>query len=249
MLWLELTLTLLLFVSIFLTLVGRNKKIGHYKVFRVARAYLPLILVVFVVRAFLFQPFKVISGSLEPTVLIGDYLLVNQSAYGIRLPIIHKKVLDIGKPKQGDIALFHYPLEPGLVFVKRVIGIPGDHIEYRNKKLQVNGILASQLADGIGFDEEPGQLAHLMSQNIENLGGTRHRIFIDKHRLEKDIDITVPEGKYFVMGDNRDDSEDSRHWGFVDDDLLIGKAERILVSWDSQKHWFRAGRYWEKFSL
>lgn len=248
--WLELFLTTSVAICGTMTLISQRKvALKTNPIFKFARSYLPVFLTVLIVRAFIFQPFHVVSGSLEPTVLIGDFLAVNQSAYGVRLPLIHTKIWSTGSPKRGDIALFYYPVDPSLVFVKRVIGVPGDHVIYRNKKLTINGQEMPQTKDGIGFDEEPNMLSRLMSQRIENLAGIHHKIFVDEARFDKEVDVIVPEGKYFMMGDNRDDSEDSRYWGFVDDSLLIGKAYRIIASWDNRSHWFRLSRTGEKFSL
>ena len=250
MLWFEIILSSAVILCGLLSLIGlMNKSVANYKIIKIARSYLGVLLLVFVVRSFIFQPFKVVSGSLEPTVLIGDFIAVNQSEYGIRLPVIHKKIFNINSPKLGDIALFHYPLDPNIIFVKRVIGTPGDHIVYKDKQLTINGKLMTQTPDGIGFDEEVGQVSQLMSQRIENLNGIKHKIFVDENRIDKEVDVIVPKNQYFMMGDNRDDSGDSRYWGFVDDNLLIGKAYRVLASWDTKKFWFRMPRFGAKFTL
>ncbi len=250
MLWFELILSSAVVFSGLLSLLGfLNKSLADYKIIKIARSYLGVLLLVFVIRSFIFQPFKVVSGSLEPTVLIGDFIAVNQSAYGIRLPVIHKKIINIGQPKLGDIALFHYPLDPNIIFVKRVIGTPGDHIIYKNKQLTINGKLMNQTNDGIGFDEEVGEVSKLMNQRIENLNGIHHKIFVDETHQDKVIDLIVPKNKYFMMGDNRDDSSDSRYWGFVDDNLLIGKAYRVLGSWDSRQSRPRMARFGAKFTV
>tara|TARA_B110000879_G_C11096941_1_gene481441 strand:- start:564 stop:1316 length:753 start_codon:yes stop_codon:yes gene_type:complete len=248
--WFELILTCLFASSLLVTLVGVFfKSTRDHAVVKLARSYLPVFMLVFVVRSFIFQPFKVVSGSLEPTVLVGDFLGVNQSAYGLRLPLTHTKILKTGNPQLGEIALFYYPMDETKVFVKRVVGTPGDHIIYKDKQLTINGVLMTQVKDGIGFDEEPGELSRLMSQRIEDLKGIKHKIFVDEKRLDEVVDMIVPEGKYFMMGDNRDNSGDSRQWGYVDDSLLIGRAFRILASWDTDKWWFRTSRFGSKFYL
>lgn len=246
--WFELILTVLFCSTLLISVFSLFKKSSQsHPIVKFSRSYLPVFMTVFVVRSFIFQPFKVVSGSLEPTVLIGDFLGVNQAAYGLRLPVIHKKIINTGSPKLGEIALFYYPIDQSKVYVKRVIGTPGDHIVYKNKQLTINGKTMPQMDDGIGFDEEPGQLSKLMRQRIENLNGIKHKIFVDEHLQNEVVDVVVPEGKYFMMGDNRDDSGDSRHWGFVDECHLIGRAFRILASWDDDKWWFRTARFGDRF--
>lgn len=248
--WLELFLLFMVLICSIMTLLSViSKSIRAIYLAQLARSYLPVFLLVFVVRSFIFQPFKVVSGSLEPTVLIGDFIGVNQSAYGIRLPLIHKKIINTTEPKLGDIALFYYPVDETKVFVKRVIGVPGDHVVYKDKQLIINGKKMIQIDDGVGFDEEPDQAARLMHKKIENLNGIKHNIFVDDKRVDIDVDVTVPPNKYFMMGDNRDDSGDSRYWGFVDDRLLIGRAFRTLVSWDTEKMRVRTSRFGQKFYL
>lgn len=225
-------------------------KYKQNKLISIARSYLPVFLIVLVVRSFIFQPFKVVSGSLEPTVLIGDYLAVNQSAYGLRLPVIHKKIFSTGEPLTGDIALFFYPEDPSLVFVKRVIGVPGDHVVYDNKTLTINGKVMSQIDDGLGFDlPEEGMTPRLMHQKIENLNGIKHAMFINTEPQEERIDVVVPKGMYFMMGDNRDDSDDSRRWGFVPEENLIGRAYSVIMSWDGSKMRPRFSRIGNNFHL
>lgn len=246
----EVTLTMAVILTALGTLIGYMKpQLKEKKLISLARSYLPVFLIVLVVRSFVFQPFKVVSGSLEPTVLIGDYLAVNQSAYGLRLPVIHKKIFSTGEPKTGEIALFYFPEDPSMVFVKRVIGVPGDHVVYKDKVLMINGKVMSQTNDGLGFDVEPGMPPRLMHQKIEDLNGIKHAIFVSNIDEEKEIDLIVPKGMYFMMGDNRDDSDDSRRWGFVPEENLIGRAYRIIMSWDSNKMRPRFNRLGNIFHL
>lgn len=246
----ELFISLCLAACLLLSLVGLLKAdLRNNKLVSFGRSYLPVFLLVFVVRSFIFQPFKVVSGSLEPTVLIGDILAVNQSAYGLRLPVIHKKIVATGEPKIGEIALFYYPEDPSLVYVKRVIGTPGDHVQYHNKVLTVNGKTMPQKDSGYGFDEEPGRVPVLMQKRVENLNGIKHEIFVAPSRVDADIDVMVPQGMYFMVGDNRDDSDDSRRWGFVPEENLIGRAYRVLFSWDSNKMSPRMARIGQTFKL
>lgn len=249
--WLfEVILTTCVFTCAILSIIGViSPKHKQIKLIAIARSYLPVFLIVLFVRSFIFQPFKVVSGSLEPTVLVGDYLAVNQSAYGLRLPVIHKKVWSTGEPKTGEIALFYYPEDPSMVFVKRVIGVPGDHVVYQDKQLTINGKLMPQINDGLGFDVEPNMPPQLMQQKIEELDGIKHAIFVNKQMQEGAVDVIVPEGMYFMMGDNRDDSDDSRRWGFVPEENLIGRAYRVIMSWDGDKMRPRFNRIGNTFHL
>lgn len=214
-----------------------------------ARGFFPVLLLVLVIRSFLYQPFKVPSESLEPTLFPGDFLLVNQYHYGMRLPIWLNKITQ-GKPaKRGDIVVFRWPVSPDVNFVKRVVGVPGDVISYVNKVLTVNGVEAKQTF--IGTDNEPklGVLQHYK----EDLLGVQHDIYIKAEQEGFDFkNYTVPAGHYFVMGDNRDASDDSRFWGVVPDSALIGQATRIWLSLDPQESLFtpwtkvRLRRFWTK---
>ena len=206
-----------------------------------ARSLLPIFIIVLVIRSFLFQPFRVPSGSLEPTVEPGDFVLVSQFDYGLRLPVIHYKILDLGKPKRGDIAVFHYPVDPNVDFIKRIIGLPGDHIQYQDKQLTINGHKVSQKFIKQTVDMQGGQTIPAVIKQ-EDLPGKQHQIMLYKHTQSKaSFDFTVPQGYYFVMGDNRDGSADSRYWGFVPDYDLVGRA------WYVWFHWGANGIIWSRF--
>jgi signal peptidase I len=212
-----------------------------------SRSFFPVLLLVLLIRAFLIQPYRVPSGSLEPTVLPGDFIVVNQFAYGLHLPVINTRFIKINEPKVGEIALFRWPSNPHIVFVKRVIGVPGDHISYKNKILTVNGKVASQLDIGMDLDQDPALAASpTVELKIENLPTLAHKIFIRKGVNENgDFDIVVPSNSYFMMGDNRDGSDDSRDWGFVPEENLIGKAFGIWMSWNVETNsirWDRIGK-------
>ena len=208
-------------------------------------------LIVLVIRSFLVQPYRVPSGSLEPTIRPGDFILVNQFAYGLHLPLLNKKIVEIGEPERGDITLFQFPKNPAIVYIKRVVGLPGDSIEYRHKQLYINGEPAVQ-----SFNE--GQSDFLSKETrkdpkeklivkTENLSGITHQILIDQNKPESEnFYFVVPEGHYFMMGDNRDGSYDSRYWGFVPEENLIGKALFVWFSWDSKNYtvaWRRIGQW------
>lgn len=212
-----------------------------------ARSLFPVFLIVLIIRSFIFQPYRVPTGSLEPTIMPNDFIVVNQFAYGLRLPVLNTKIFSIGEPKTGDIAVFRYPVNHAYNYIKRVIGTPGDHVVYKNKRLIINGKTISQKLLGNRPDVEPnGDINSSLYE--ENLNGIKHQILV--HRVgtgeNNSFDIVVPKEMYFMMGDNRDNSGDSRFWGFVPEKDLIGKGEMIWLSWDSETHrirWHRMGRF------
>lgn len=211
-----------------------------------SRSFFPALFIVLIIRSFLVQPYRVPTGSLEPTILPGDFIIVNQYVYGLRLPVTNTKIVKVREPQLGEIALFRWPSNPSIVFVKRVIGTPGDHIVYRNKVLTINGKEATQVDLGSALDVEVGASmpATLKLETLPN--GITHQILIKKGINEgADFDVTVPDGQYFMMGDNRDGSDDSRSWGYVPEGNLIGKAFGIWMSWDSDAsniRWERIGK-------
>lgn len=205
----------------------------------------PVILVVFVLRSFLFEPFRIPSGSMLPTLHVGDFILVNKYEYGIRLPVVNTKIVDLGSPKAGDVVVFRYPMDPSVDYIKRVVGVPGDTVEYRDKVLYINGVEQVQ-RDSRDFVDE--QTLRTLTERDETLGGVTHLMARDPNRpswvlpqliLKKEptceynesgFICKVPENSYFVMGDNRDNSEDSRYWGFVPDENLVGRATFIWAN-------------------
>ena len=206
--------------------------------------YATFLLVVFVIRNFCIQHYRVPTGSLEPTVRPGDFLLVNQFSYGWHLPIVNTKIANYGDPKRGDIALFRYPNDPyRVIYVKRVVGLPGDRIEYKNKQLKINGELVPQ--EYIGLEKEYGSGRYeWLSKRKEYLPGKEHDIFVRSGFSMDDfeVDLVVPEGSYYMMGDNRDNSLDSRFFGPVDEKFLLGKVMYVLLSWDGWSlDWSRIG--------
>ena len=202
-------------------------------------SFFPVILAVFVLRSFLVEPFKIPSGSMIPTLLVGDYILVNKYTYGIRLPVINKKIVDLNEPQRGDVMVFRYPENPELDYIKRVVGLPGDTIEYYGKRLKINGETVEVAADGNYVHTDR---LYSSERFIESLGGVRHAMLNDADKpayvpqvkafpqrnqctyTNSGVRCVVPEGHYFVMGDNRDDSSDSRVWGFVPEENIVGKA-------------------------
>ncbi|RZI92834.1 MAG: signal peptidase I [Variovorax sp.] len=209
----------------------------------------PVIVVVFLLRSFLFEPFKIPSGSMMPTLLTGDLILVNKFTYGLRLPVLNTKVTAGTPPARGDVMVFRYPPQPSLDYIKRVVGVPGDEVAYLNKKLTINGQPVSKDVLPEYFDDEA---MRYLKQYREDLSGKKHLLLNDENRRAglSDAEIMafpnrencrysvegvvckVPEGSYFMMGDNRDNSLDSRYWGFVPDKNIVGKAFAIWMNSD-----------------
>jgi len=204
-----------------------------------ARSFFPIIFIVLLLRSFLFEPFRIPSGSMMPTLLAGDFILVNKYAYGIRLPVINKKIININNPSRGDVVVFRFPADPGTDFIKRVIGVPGDRIEYRNKMLYINGKPLNYAHKGVYVGSGQGIAYNGYGIREEELGEDKHDILIKPGRFEyaypcmkNGTGFEVPEGQYFVMGDNRDASNDSRFWCTVPDENLVGKAFMIWMHKD-----------------
>ncbi len=208
-----------------------------------AQSFFPIFLVVLVLRSFLVEPFRIPSGSMVPTLLVGDFILVNKFDYGIRLPAINKKIIKIGDPKRGDIVVFRYPVDPSTPYIKRIIGIPGDKLEYRNHELFLNDAPVPT-EDGGTFIGVKSATQHTgFSRLVEQLPGHSHDIIISPNAEGYSWSGTVPEGSYFVMGDNRDNSRDSRFWGFVPDENLVGRAFMIWMNWDHGPDLGRIGTF------
>jgi len=195
----------------------------------------PVLFIVVFVRSFVFEPFKIPSGSMMPTLLIGDFIVVNKHSYGLRLPGTNTKIMELGEPERGDVMVFRFPDDPNVNYIKRVIGLPGDEVTYRNKTLFVNGEPMPQRQVGMwigeGRNRNPsGRRPQLFE---EDLGEVTHQVVIYPDRSDLQTGTwTVPAGSFFVMGDNRDQSLDSRSWGFVPEENLVGKATRIWMHWD-----------------
>lgn len=212
-----------------------------------SRSFFPVLFIVLIIRSFIIQPYRVPTGSLEPTVMPGDFIAVNQFAYGLRLPIGNYKIVPVGKPKRGDIVLFHWPVHPSIIFVKRLVGLPGDHVVYKDKILTINGKIASQTRLTTGLDVEPDSPPIPVEKRSEDLLGVVHNIQVraDGEGETANIDVVVPPNCYFMMGDNRDNSDDSRMWGCVPEANLVGKAFAVWLSWDSEQksiRWQRIGK-------
>ncbi len=200
----------------------------------------PVIVIVFLLRSFLFEPFKIPSGSMVPTLMVGDLILVSKFHYGVRLPVINKKIIDNQPVARGDVMVFRYPVDPRLDYIKRVVGLPGDEVSYLNQKLSINGQPVPEVSKGEHYDDDSLSYAPMFT---ETLGTVQHNIRVDPRRTSytgpephnfpyvencryspEGVVCKVPPGHYFMMGDNRDNSQDSRYWGFVPDANIVGKA-------------------------
>jgi signal peptidase I len=219
-----------------------------------AKSFFPVILIVFVLRSFLVEPFKIPSSSMRPTLHVGDFILVNRYTYGLRLPIINKKFLEVNQPQRGDVMVFHYPEDPSVDYIKRVVGVPGDTLVYRNKRLAINGKDQELQRDGeYNYVENELRFVHTERYN-ENLSGRIHSVLLNPEMpqvhlgsvsnfpqneqcsySEVEVRCTVPVGHYFMMGDNRDNSRDSRYWGFVPDEMIVGRAFFIWMNFGELK--------------
>lgn len=193
-----------------------------------SRSFFPVLLVVLVVRSFIIEPFQIPSGSMKPTLEVGDFILVNKFAYGLRLPVLHSRFLEVDDPERGDVMVFRFPEEPSVNFIKRVVGLPGDRIRYEGKQLYVNGEPVSKALIEEGPELSPQQL--LLE---EQLGSVSHYIYNNPRDPGPQMrEVVVPDGHYFTMGDNRDHSNDSRYWGFVPEDNIVGRAFAVWMHWD-----------------
>lgn len=222
-----------------------GKHIKRPLIIEYARAFFPVLLLVFLIRSFVAQPYRVPTGSLEPTVIPGDFIFVNQYDYGLRFPVWDKQLVSVGKPDRGQIGLFYYPVNHAITFVKRVIGLPGDHISYIDKVLYINGKKQTQtLVGDVTRVNDFGQLVTYQKYQ-ENLDGVKHDIFVRSDVPANNFyNVVVPKGHYFMMGDNRDESDDSRYWGAVPDKDFIGRALLIWMSWNSNpSHWYHYIRW------
>lgn len=206
-----------------------------------ARSFFPVLLVVLLLRSFLFEPFRIPSGSMIPSLLVGDFILVSKFSYGVRLPVINTKILDTGEPERGDVAVFRYPLDPSLDYIKRVVGLPGDTVVYRDKTFYINGeeipVSGDQPYEMPGTDA----IQRGVSLREEALGDVTHDILVEDGQPSIDGEFQVPEGHYLMVGDNRDNSNDGRFWGFVPEENLVGKAKYIWMHWSGGVLWSRLG--------
>ncbi|VFN05086.1 MAG: signal peptidase I Serine peptidase. MEROPS family S26A [Candidatus Kentron sp. G] len=233
------------------TAPGPMEKIADY-----ARSFFPVFLAVLLLRSFLAEPFRIPSGSMLPTLEIGDFILVKKNTYGIRLPVLDKKIIDIGQPKRGDVVVFRFPKDGVTPYIKRVIGLPGERIDYRNDMLYINGEPIAKKPTGTYTGTGSNRKMTGARRHIEYLDGIEHSTLqtdvsgIGRYLhipmqapQQRHIPTQVPQGHYFVMGDNRDNSKDSRFWGTVPEENLIGKAFLVWMNldWGEGISWSRIG--------
>ena len=214
----------------------RGASIGLLTLVEYSRSFFPVLLFVLVIRSFVFEPFRIPSGSMMPTLLQGDFIFVKKYSYGLRLPVTEAKFIETGSPERGDVIVFRLPSDPSINYIKRVVGLPGDVISYRQHRLTVNGELVELEAHPHATRSDP--------RYVELLGERRHEILInDERKVDGDGDFEVPEGHYFVMGDNRDNSRDSRWIQSIPESHLVGEAVRIWMHMDglSWPRWERIG--------
>jgi signal peptidase I len=212
------------------------------------------LLIPLLIRSFLIEPARVPSGSQKPTLLVGDFVLVNKFAYGLHLPIWGTPITTVTPPKRGDIVVFRYPPSPSIYYIKRIIGLPGDHIQYQNKTLYINGKIASQKFLYTAIDEDNHGRQWPVSYLEEDLLGRPHAIYKRDESLFvplKDFNIMVPQKQYFAMGDNRDNSQDSRHWGFIPEANLAGQVKYVFFSWNRKAAWLKPWDWirWRRIGL
>lgn len=217
-----------------LVLLGKHKRMpeGRSTFVDYGRSLFPVIMIVFVLRSFIVEPFRIPSGSMLPTLHLGDFILVNKAAYGLRLPIIYKKIIPTGSPERGDVMVFRFPENPKINFIKRVVGLPGDSVRVVGRTVYINGLkIAQKLIDD--DHQTSDRRTYISNRYEEQLGDVTHDILIRRGgRGSRGFDGVVPEGHYFVLGDNRDNSRDSRYWGFVPEENLVGRAFFIWMAWD-----------------
>ena len=217
-----------------------------------AASFFPVILVVFLLRSFLFEPFKIPTPSMVPSLLVGDHILVNKYSYGVRLPVLNKKIFDVGLPARGDVMVFRYPLDTTKDYIKRVIGIPGDVVNYKDKRLTINGIVQPTVIGERYVDNFQSIEGRSYQSYQEKLGDASHRMMVlpempslDRRNVRtfpnfsncayngEEMTCKVPDGHYFMMGDNRDGSDDSRYWGFVPEENIVGRAFLVWMNYDA----------------
>lgn len=194
-----------------------------------SKSFFPVLFIVFFLRSFLVEPFQIPSGSMIPTLEVGDFILVNKFAYGVRAPVLNTEIIPIGKPQRGDVMVFFPPHQPEIYYIKRVIGVPGDHISYNNHVLTLNGkVIEEKLVAELPAG---APVLRMVTENIDGKEFTAYK-HIQPSRLSMHGSWVVPEGHYFMMGDNRDNSLDSREWGFVSEDKIVGKAFAVWMHWE-----------------
>ncbi|MFP4639235.1 MAG: signal peptidase I [Guyparkeria sp.] len=206
-----------------------------------AKSFFPILLAVLIIRSFLFEPFRIPSGSMMPTLLVGDFILVNKFTYGLRLPVVDTEIVPMSEPERGDVAVFRYPEQPEVDYIKRIIGLPGDTVRIEDHRVWVND--REFPLEEQGRYEGDANLKHAgLTVALEDIDGRLHQVLLDNGGHLRSGEWTVPDDEYFVMGDNRNHSNDSRFWGTVPESNLVGKAVMIWLHWNWQDGGFDAGR-------
>lgn len=211
-----------------------------------SRSFFPIVLVVLLIRSFAFEPFRIPSSSMMPTLRVGDFIFVSKFSYGLRLPVLNSKILSLGEPERGDVAVFRLPSDPATNYIKRIVGVPGDVVSMRDKQLWINGEPVPLEDTGETVEIECGGFWFSARRLVETIGDHSHSVFLGEQRGRSSpfLDRPVPEGQYLVMGDNRDCSRDGRIIGYIPDDHLVGRAVRIWMNWDAEASrplWHRIG--------
>lgn len=243
------TLRRFVYFALFLRFNKSEKYLNRPKIVQWSAEFFPVLLLVFALRGFIIEPFRIPSNSMMPTLLTGDFILVSKFDYGVSIPILNKKIIEFSKPKRGDVVVFRYPnyeknsKYQGADFIKRVIGIPNDKIIYHADSLHVNGVKIDNKNIGTYQGIESGSAMTGFKHKRELLDNNSHNILLDPNHHSKGVKLTVPEGHYFVMGDNRARSSDSRFWGFVPESYIIGKAFGIWMHWDESLKFDRIGGF------
>ena len=206
-----------------------------------SRSFFPVLLFVLVIRSFIFEPFRIPSSSMVPTLLIGDFIFVNKYTYGLRLPVLNTKVLEVGEPARGDVVVFRLPSDPSTNYIKRLVGLPGDTVEYVNKRLYINGEAVE--FEVVGAYDGAGNVRAVLGR--ETIDDTEHSVLLVEGQRSQEGTYRIPDGYFFMMGDNRDNSRDSRYSGvgLVPEGNVVGKAVRVWMNWEFPKapQWRRIG--------
>lgn len=211
-----------------------------------SRSFFPIVLVVLLIRSFLYEPFRIPSSSMMPTLRVGDFIFVSKFSYGLRLPVLNSKILALGEPERGDVAVFRLPSDPGTNYIKRVVGVPGDVVSVRDKRLWINGEPVPLEVQDELVKVECGGFWFTAAQARETIGASTHTIYLSDQRDRSSpyLDRPVPAGQYLVMGDNRDCSRDGRVIGYIPEANMVGRAVRIWMNWDAEAKrplWHRIG--------
>ena len=207
-----------------------------------ARSFFPVLLIVLVLRSFLAEPFRIPSESMLPTLEVGDFIVVNKFSYGVRLPVTHTEVIEMGRPERGDVVVFRYPRKPSVNYIKRVIGVPGDQVAYYTRRVFINGEPLPMERVGPYLPPGTPPSAEPLLEFTEEIDERVHSLLLDPDGRSPEGEFVVPDGQYFVLGDNRDHSNDSRSWGYVPEANLVGEAEFIWMHWD----WTGGGVEWSR---